>query len=107
MPAPVRTARLLTTLVAAVVLAGCGGDEDGTSCDVETCTVRSAGPGTYELDQLGTEIEVSDLREGAVRVRINSEARTVRRGAPAERIRGFLVTAEETSADRVRLRVER
>lgn len=107
---PVRT-RLRTLLAPAVLaaglaIAGCGG-EGGTSCSGTVCTVQSDGPGTYELDQLGTEVEVSDLRAASVHVRINSEQRTVRADAAPVRLRGYLVSAPETGADRVTVRIER
>lgn len=104
---PVRSLPVLAALLAAQGLAGCGGSEGGTSCTDTVCTVQSDGPGTYDLDQLGSEVEVSDLRPDVVRVRINSEERDVRRGAAATRIRGYLVTAEETGPDRVEVRIER
>lgn len=104
---PVRSRPVLAVLVGAAVLGGCGGSEGGTACSDTVCTVQSDGPGTYDLDQLGTEVEVSDLRSDAVRVRINSETRDVRRDAAPARIRGYLVTAEETGPDRVKVRIER
>ncbi|CAB4911200.1 unannotated protein [freshwater metagenome] len=106
MPRPLR---ILPAAAAALALglAGCGGSGDGVSCDDVVCTVQSDGPGTYTLDQQRTEVEVSDLTDDAVRVRVNSEEQTVRRGADPARIRGYLVAAEETSPDRVKIRLER
>lgn len=104
-----RPLRSLPVAVAALALglAGCGGSGGGVSCDEIVCTVQSNGPGTYTLDQQSTEVEVSDLTGGSVRVRVNSEEQTLRRGADPVRIRGYLVTAEETSPDRVKIRLER
>lgn len=103
----VRSLSALAAVVLVPTFAGCGGSEGGTACTDTVCTVQSDGPGTYEIDGLGTEVEVSDLRADAVRVRINSEERDLRRGAEPTRLRGYLVSAEETGTDRVEVRIER
>lgn len=102
---PVRLALVLAA-AASPVLAGCG-TSGGIGCTGTVCTVESDGPGTYDLDELGGEVEVSDLQADSVVVRINSEERTLRRDAAAQRLRGYLVSAEETGTDRVKLRIER
>lgn len=107
MRTPVRILLAAVVATAGLALPGCGGSDDGLSCDDEVCTVRSEGPGTFTLDQQSTEVELSDLRDDTVRVRINSEARTVVEGADPVRVRGFLVTAVETSPDRAEVRIER
>lgn len=104
---PVRSLPVLAVVLAGAGFSGCGGSGGGTSCTDTVCTVQSDGPGTYDLDQLGSEVELSDLRPDAVRVRINSEERDVRRAAEPTRIRGYLVSAEETATDRVKVRIER
>lgn len=87
-------------------LSGCGGG-DGYSCnDDNVCTVSSDGPVEVQLDQLGSEIALSDLTADTVHVRINAEERTVRRGQTV-RLRGFLVTATTTGTDRAEVRLER
>jgi hypothetical protein len=105
--APSRILLAAVAATAGLALPGCGGSEGGTSCNDIVCTVQSDGPGTYTLDQQATEVEVSDLTADSVRVRINSEEQTVRRGADPVRIRGYLVSAPETSKDRVKVRIER
>ena len=97
---------LALAVAATPALAGCG-SSGGVGCSGTVCTVESDGPGTYDLDDLGTEVEVSDLRADSVVVRINSEERTLRRGSEAQRLRGYLVTAEDTGEDRVKVRIER
>jgi hypothetical protein len=104
---PLRTVLAATLVAAGLATVGCGGSEGGTSCDEEVCTVQSDGPGTYTLDQQGTEVEVSDLTSNSVRVRVNSAIATLRRGEDPVRMRGFLVSAPETSSDRVKVRIER
>lgn len=107
MRAPVRIVPLLALLVPIAGLTGCGSSEGGTACHETVCTVQSDGAGTYVLDELGTEVELSDLRDDSVRVRINSEQLTVRRDAAPARLRGYLLSAPKTSADRVEVRIER
>jgi hypothetical protein len=104
--ARVRPLLAATVACAGLALAGCG-SSGGTSCDGEVCTVESDGPGTYTLDQQSTQVELSDLRPDTVRVRINSEQQTVTRGADPVRIRGFLVSATQTSTDHAEVRIER
>jgi hypothetical protein len=88
-------------------LAGCGGSEGGYACSGDSvCTVTGEGPIEVQLDQLGTEVALTDLTADAVRVRINAEQRTVRRGQTV-RLRGFLVTATTTGTDRAEVRLER
>ena len=73
----------------------------------EVCAERAiAGVRDY-LRAEDASLEVSDLRADVVRVRINSEERDVRRDAAPTRIRGYLVSAEETGTDRVKVRIER
>lgn len=106
MRAPYRPVPVLAAALAAGVLAGCGGSSGGTACSGTVCTVQSDGPGTYELDQLGTTVQVADLTATSVRVRINADEQVVRDGAEV-RLRGFLVSAPETEPDRVKVRIER
>lgn len=86
-------------------LAGCGGS-GGWACSGNVCTVQADGPLTTDVDDLGTEVELSDLTADAVRVRVNAEERVVRRGQ-AVRLRGFLVTATQTGTKHVEVRLER
>lgn len=107
---PVRRRPLVPLALAIAVcggLAGCGGGEGGYACSGDSaCTVTGEGPIEIQLDQLGTEVALSDLTADAVRVRINADERTVRRGQTV-RLRGFLVTATSTSPDRAEVRLER
>lgn len=107
MRSPVRILPVLAALLATPLLAGCGSSSGGTSCSGTVCTVQSAGPGSYDLDQLGTKVTLSDLGADAVTVRINSEQAVVRKDADPVRIRGFLVTAPETGTDEAKVRIER
>ncbi|MEV4421286.1 hypothetical protein AB0L40_15070 [Patulibacter sp. NPDC049589] len=95
-----------SAVVLGIAATGCGA-EGGTSCTDSTCTIQSDGPQTYDLDQLGTKVEVSDLKADSVRVSINADDAVIRRGDDPVRMRGFLVSAPETSTDHVKVRIER
>jgi hypothetical protein len=87
-------------------VAGCGGSEGGYACSGNVCTVKGEGPIEVELDQLGTKVALSALTADTVHVRVNADEQTVRRGQTV-RLRGFLVTATTTSAERAEVRLER
>jgi hypothetical protein len=105
--AAVRLLPALAAVAAGTSLTACGGaGGQDARCGDHSCTIEASGPVRFELDELTTNVAISELRADSVRVKINADSAVVRRGTQA-RLRGFLVTATETATDHAKVTIER
>lgn len=93
--------------LAVTALCACGPGGSGYGCTGSTCTAMFDGSGSLDMsDQLGrgATVKVSDIRSGAVTVRVDGARATAVRGQPVE-VGRLRITLRGVKGKSVMLRV--
>ncbi|MDN5858092.1 MAG: hypothetical protein L0H84_05660 [Pseudonocardia sp.] len=99
-----RAASLLVSVLAAFVLAGCGGGSSSTDCGLDGCTVTFPRSGDVAVSVLGVEARLVDVKGGVARLTVAGQEVTVPVGGETE-AGGFRVAVEKVTDTEVVVRV--
>ncbi|WP_189169242.1 hypothetical protein [Pilimelia anulata] len=102
-----RPALVLAALALSVgALAGCGGNNSDTSCDLNSCTVTFNGVNA-SASILGVEARVVSVQGDQVTIQVAGQQANLRVGQQAVDVGGFQATLQSADADRIVVRIAR
>ncbi|WP_189113754.1 hypothetical protein [Pilimelia terevasa] len=93
-------------VLAAGLLAGCGGNNSDTRCDLNSCTVTFNGVDA-SASILGVEAKVLGVQGEQVTLQVAGQQATLNVGQQAVDVGGFQATLQSADADRVVVRIAR